>query len=41
MVAQALIAFFILLSFNYAAIALGILALLPVAIYPFAKRFTW
>ncbi|NOR32851.1 MAG: 4-hydroxybenzoate octaprenyltransferase [Sulfitobacter sp.] len=41
MVAQAMIAFFILLSFNYAAIALGILALLPVAIYPFAKRFTW
>ncbi|WP_187431044.1 4-hydroxybenzoate octaprenyltransferase [Roseobacter fucihabitans] len=38
---QALIAFAILLTFNLAAIALGILALLPVAIYPFAKRFTW
>ncbi len=38
---QALIAFAILLTFNNAAIALGILALLPVAIYPFAKRFTW
>ncbi|MCC5986282.1 MAG: 4-hydroxybenzoate octaprenyltransferase [Pararhodobacter sp.] len=38
---QALAAFFILLTFNSAAIALGILALLPVAIYPFAKRFTW
>ena len=38
---QALIAFGILLTFNTAAIAMGILALLPVAIYPFAKRFTW
>lgn len=38
---QALIAFGILLTFNTAAILLGILALLPVAIYPFAKRFTW
>jgi 4-hydroxybenzoate polyprenyltransferase len=41
MCAQALIAFGILLTFNTAAIALGILALLPVCIYPFAKRFTW
>ncbi|MCR9124511.1 MAG: 4-hydroxybenzoate octaprenyltransferase [Rhodobacteraceae bacterium] len=41
MCAQALIAFGILLTFNAAAIALGVLALLPVAIYPFAKRFTW
>jgi 4-hydroxybenzoate polyprenyltransferase len=41
MVAQALIAFGILLTFNGAAIALGIIALLPVAVYPFAKRFTW
>jgi 4-hydroxybenzoate polyprenyltransferase len=39
--AQALLAFGILLTFNTAAIALGILSLLPVAIYPFAKRFTW
>ncbi|MEM8654815.1 MAG: 4-hydroxybenzoate octaprenyltransferase [Pseudomonadota bacterium] len=38
---QALIAFAILLTFNTAAILLGVLALLPVAIYPFAKRFTW
>ena len=38
---QALIAFGILLTFNQAAIALGILALLPVCVYPFAKRFTW
>ena len=41
MVAQALIAFCILLTFNGLAIALGVLALLPVAVYPFAKRFTW
>ena len=41
MIAQALIAFCILLTFNTAAILLGVLALLPVAIYPFAKRFTW
>ncbi|SMY06831.1 4-hydroxybenzoate octaprenyltransferase [Flavimaricola marinus] len=41
MVAQALLAFCILLTFNGAAIALGIAALLPVAVYPFAKRFTW
>lgn len=40
MVAQAVIAFGILLTFNGAAIALGIAALIPVAIYPFAKRFT-
>ena len=39
--AQALIALCILLTFNLAAIALGVLALGPVAIYPFAKRFTW
>jgi 4-hydroxybenzoate polyprenyltransferase len=38
---QALIAFGILLTFNLFTIALGILSLLPVAIYPFAKRFTW
>lgn len=41
MILQTLIAFAILLTFNTAAILLGILALLPVAIYPFAKRFTW
>jgi 4-hydroxybenzoate polyprenyltransferase len=38
---QTLISFGILLSFNSAAIILGVLALLPVAVYPFAKRFTW
>ncbi|PID36277.1 MAG: 4-hydroxybenzoate octaprenyltransferase [Rhodobacterales bacterium] len=38
---QVLVSFVILLSFNGAAILLGALALVPVAIYPFAKRFTW
>ena len=41
MVAQALLALLILLTFNLPAIVLGIVALVPVAIYPFAKRFTW
>ena len=40
MVVQALLAFFILISFYPTAIFLGILALLPVAISPHAKRFT-
>ena len=41
MVIQALVAFLILITFNMAAILLGILSLVPVCIYPFAKRFTW
>jgi len=41
MAAQALVAFAILLSFDTAAIYLGIASVLPVAIYPFAKRYTW
>ena len=41
MVAQCAVAFAILLTMPLAAIALGIAALIPVAIYPFAKRFTW
>jgi 4-hydroxybenzoate polyprenyltransferase len=41
MALQALISLAILLTFNRAAIALGVLSLFPVAIYPFAKRFTW
>ncbi|WP_375691926.1 4-hydroxybenzoate octaprenyltransferase [Pseudooceanicola sp. LIPI14-2-Ac024] len=41
MVAQSLVAFAILLTFNPLAIALGVLSLLPVCVYPFAKRFTW
>jgi 4-hydroxybenzoate polyprenyltransferase len=40
-VAQSMLAFGILLTFNTTAIALGIAALIPVAVYPFAKRFTW
>lgn len=41
LVAQALVAFLILLTFDVAAIGLGIASLGLVAIYPFAKRFTW
>jgi len=39
--AQSLIAFVILLTFNPAAITLGVVSLVLVCIYPFAKRFTW
>lgn len=38
---QAILAFGILLTFPPMAIWLGILSLLPVCVYPFAKRFTW
>jgi len=38
---QALVAFAILLTFNAVAIGLGVASLVLVAIYPFAKRFTW
>lgn len=41
MVIQAALAFVILLSFNLFAVLLGIAALVPAIIYPFAKRFTW
>ena len=41
MVAQALAALCILLTFDGLAILLGFLSLVPVAVYPFAKRFTW
>ena len=41
MCAQALVAFGILLTFHPTAIALGVGSLALVAIYPFAKRFTW
>ena len=41
MVAQTLLAFGILLTFNLPAILLGFASLLTVAVYPFAKRFTW
>ncbi|MEM9317825.1 MAG: 4-hydroxybenzoate octaprenyltransferase [Pseudomonadota bacterium] len=40
-IAQSLLAFAILLTFHPTAIALGVASLIPVAIYPFAKRFTW
>ena len=38
---QALISFAILLTFHPNAILLGVVSLAPVAVYPFAKRFTW
>ena len=41
MALQALLAFAILLTFPPAAIWLGVASLALVAIYPFAKRFTW
>ncbi|MBI1220519.1 MAG: 4-hydroxybenzoate octaprenyltransferase [Rhodobacteraceae bacterium] len=41
MAAQALVAFAILLTFNARAIEMGVASLLLVAVYPFAKRFTW
>ena len=41
MLIQVALAALILLSFQKAAIFLGLIALLPVVIYPFAKRFTW
>ena len=41
MAAQTAVSAAILLTFDWAAIGLGVLALLPVAVYPFAKRFTW
>src|SRR6056297_445705 len=41
LVVQSLVAFCILLTFNLNAIVLGIASLGTVAVYPFAKRFTW
>ena len=41
MAAQSFAALCILITFNEAAIYLGFASLVPVAIYPFAKRFTW
>ncbi|MDC0739110.1 4-hydroxybenzoate octaprenyltransferase [Cognatishimia sp. SS12] len=41
MLLQALLGLLILLTFYANAIWLGILAIVPVLIYPFAKRFTW
>jgi 4-hydroxybenzoate polyprenyltransferase len=41
LVAQALIGFIILIQMNALAIALGVLSLGLIAIYPFMKRYTW
>ncbi|MGQ0565553.1 MAG: 4-hydroxybenzoate octaprenyltransferase [Gemmobacter sp.] len=41
MMVQALLAALILFTFNTTAILLGVASLALVAIYPFAKRFTW
>lgn len=41
MVAQALIAALVLFTYNWLSIFLGCLSLALVAVYPFAKRFTW
>lgn len=41
LIGQALVALVILLTFHPNAILLGFVSLVPVAIYPFAKRFTW
>ncbi len=41
MVVQALAAALILFSYNWLAIGLGVASLALVAVYPFAKRFTW
>jgi 4-hydroxybenzoate polyprenyltransferase len=41
MVVQAALAALILFSFNGLAITLGVASLALVAVYPFAKRFTW
>jgi len=41
MVAQAILALIVLLTLERAAIILGVIALVPVVVYPFAKRFTW
>ncbi|PTE13960.1 4-hydroxybenzoate octaprenyltransferase [Pseudogemmobacter blasticus] len=41
MVVQALVSALILFSYNWLSVGLGIASLALVAIYPFAKRFTW
>lgn len=41
MALQAIVSFAVLLTFNLFSILLGIAALIPLLIYPFAKRFTW
>ena len=41
MCVQGCAAFAVLLTFNPFSILLGVAALVPAAVYPFAKRFTW
>ncbi len=41
MVLQGFIGLAILVTMNTAAIILGVISLIPVVVYPFAKRFTW
>ena len=41
MVLQALAAFCVLLSYSWITVIVGVASLVFVAIYPFAKRFTW
>lgn len=41
MLVQSLVSLLFLLTLPNAAIALGFLSIVPVMIYPFAKRFTW
>jgi 4-hydroxybenzoate polyprenyltransferase len=41
MVALSMAGLAVLLTMNAAAIGLGVIALVPVCVYPFAKRFTW
>ncbi len=41
MIIQSLAGLAILVTFNSTAILLGLASLVPVAVYPFAKRFTW
>ena len=41
LIVQCLIGLSVLLQFNLETIALGVLSLIPIAIYPFMKRFTW
>lgn len=41
MAMQALLAAGLLFTYNWLAVALGVASLLLVAVYPFAKRFTW
>ncbi len=41
MVALSLVGLAVLLTLSSAAIWLGVISLIPVCIYPFAKRFTW